>query len=326
MNSASLSSQSLSPSGLTQAAIVIKSLPRWQAANLLSRIRAEDCVKVLDAVSQIDQVTSNQLAESLNKLRQDSARWRHPESKTSSGDGQDPTAVNRRKNPGSISDRASSPFASKPFDYLIHTVPKVRQQLLENEHPKNISLILASLPADVASACLADLDPSTRVSVIRRMCEQDEIDPAELNELNYLLKLRHQKLFRRTTRKSAGIKVAIELLSFVDAETQQSVLSLLEQTEPELAQELEFSFFSLDDLVELSDEELKKVLQQVDTSCWAPALKRASFTLQQKVLANLAPGPRKLLSQQIADLTELDPAVEQQAQRKIIKEALALAR
>lgn len=321
MDIANSSSQTLSPSGLTQAAIVVKSLPRWQAANLLSRIRAEDCVKVLDAVSQIDQVTSKQLTESLNKLRQDSARWRQPESKSEFDGKQSGPLNDRRKAPGKIADRAS-----KPFEYLISTVPQVRQQLLENEHPRNISLILASLPADVASACLAELDPSTRVSVVRRMCEQDEIDAAELNELNYLLKLRHQKLVRRTTRKSAGIKVAVELLSYTDSETQQSILSLLEQTEPELAQELEFSFFTLDDLIDLSTEDLKKVLQQVDTSYWAPALKRAAFPIQQKVLDNLAPGPRKLLSQQIAELTQLDPVVEQQAQRKIIKEALALAR
>jgi flagellar motor switch protein FliG len=326
MNSAKSTSQSLSPSGLTQAAIVIGSLPRWQAANLLSRIRAEDCVKVLDAVSKIDQVTSDQLTESLNKLKQDSSRWRQSESKAGADSSQKQAVEDRRKTPGTIGDRAANVFAAKPFDFLINTVPKVRQQLLENEHPKNVSLILASLPADVASICLAELDPSTRVSVIRRMCEQDEIDPTELNELNYLLKLRHQKLFRRTTRKSSGIRVAVELLSFVDAETQQSILSMLEQTEPELAQELEFSFFTLDDLIDLSDDDIKKILQQVDTSHWAPALKRASFTLQQKILDNLAPGPKKFLSQQIAELNQLDPVVEQQAQRKIIKEALALAR
>lgn len=319
MNSNSTISSALTPSSLKQAAIVMKSLPRWQAASLLSRLRADDCVKLLEAVSQMDQVTSEQLQESLHRLKQDSERWRSSDA-NSSGDINEPLApLERRQKQGTIFDRAS-----KPFDFLIDTIPKVRQQLLENEHPKNIALVLASLPPDLASACLADLDPSTRVSTIRRMCDMEEIDSAELNELNYILKLRHQKLFRRNSRKSSGIKVAVELLSFSDLQTQQSILQLLEQTEPELARDLQLNSFAFDDLLELSEADVKTLLGKVDTSCWAPALKRAAFPLQQKVLANLAPAPRKLLSQQIAELVDLDPVVERQAQRKIIKEALAL--
>jgi flagellar motor switch protein FliG len=321
MNPASITSSSLNPSSLTQAAIVIKNLPRWQAASLLARLRAEDCIKLLKAMSQIDQVTSEQLRESLNRLKQDSARWRQTANDPARGTDEAPVLIERRKKQGTISDRAS-----QPFDYLIHTLPKIRQQLLENEHPRNIAMVLASLPPDLASSCLADLDPSTRVSTIRRMCEIEEIDPVELHELNYILKLRHQKLFRRSSRKSSGIKVAIELLSFIDSATQHSILQLLEQTEPELARELELNSFTIDDLIELSDSEMKRLLSKVDTACWAPALKRAAYPLQQKVLANLAAGPRKMLSQQISELIDLDPAVEQQAQRKIIKEALALSR
>jgi flagellar motor switch protein FliG len=319
MNPASAIQSALSPSSLAQAAIVMKSLPRWQAASLLSRLRADDCVKLIEAVSQIDQVTSEQLQESLNRLKQDSVRWRNSDDRSSPELDEPLAPVERRQKQGTIFDRAS-----KPFDFLIDTIPTIRQQLLENEHPKNIALVLASLPPDLASTCLVGLDPSTRVSTIRRMCEIEEIDSAEVNELNYILKLRHQKLFRRNSRKSSGIKVAVELLSYTDSATQQSILQLLEQSEPELARDLELNSFSLDDLLELSDADMKALLNNVDTSCWAPALKRAAFPLQQKVLANLAPGPRKLLSQQIADLIDVDPVVEQQAQRKIIKEALAL--
>jgi flagellar motor switch protein FliG len=321
MNSGNSPLTSLPLSSLTQAAVVIKSLPRWQAASLLSRIRAEECVKLLEAVSQIDQVTSTQLAESLQKLRQDSFKLRSAEPGAALDGPSMTPAVERRKQAGSFADRAY-----QPFDYLINTDPRIRAQLLENEHPRNIGLILSSLPAEVASTCLAELDPVTRVSVIRRMCEQEEIDSSELNELNYILKLRHQKLFRRSKQKSAGIKVAVELLSYTDATTQQSILSLLEQTEPELAQQLEFNSFTLDDLVEMSDQEIKSLLAKVDTSCWAPALKRAGFPLQQKVLNNMAVGPRKLLSQQMAELQDIDPVLEKQAHRKIIKEALNLGR
>jgi flagellar motor switch protein FliG len=321
MISDSASPSTMSKASLNQAAIVIKSLPRWQAASLLSRLRAEDCMKLLEAVSEIDQVTSAQLQASLKRLKEEAANWRPTDSKVPAPTEPEASSVERRRTSGTVFDRAG-----KPFDYLIHTNPSIRQQVLENEHPKNIALVLASLPPDLASSCLEQLDPSTRVSVIRRLCELDEIDTVALNELNYILKLRHQKLFRRNSRKSSGIKVAVELLSFADEATQQSILALLEQSEPELAQELEYRSFSLDDLVELNDQELKTLLSKVDTSCWAPALKRSSYLLQQKVLANLAPGPRKLLSQQIAELSDLDPIVEQQSQRKIIKQALALPR
>ena len=68
-------------SSLNQAAIILKSLPKRQAASILSRLEAADIQTVLDAIKNLDQVTADQITESLERLHRESRRW-----KTESGE------------------------------------------------------------------------------------------------------------------------------------------------------------------------------------------------------------------------------------------------
>ncbi len=226
---------------LAQAAVIIKSLPQWQAVNLLSRLDPSDCFKVLAVVEQMDKITSDQLNASLAKLKHDTERWRYS-SEMDPIQGRSRRAVSSSSPAGDRRTEAPTLGQSgQPFSYLIQTQPEVRTQLLENEHPRNIALVLSTLPVAIASQCLESLDPPVRVSVIRRICEMDDIDQNELSELNYVLRLRHQKLSHRATRKSSGVNVAVDVLTHSNQETQKLVLDLLEQSEPELACQLERS-------------------------------------------------------------------------------------
>ena len=63
-------------SSLNQAAIILKSLPKRQAASILSRLEAADIQTVLDAIKNLDQVTADQIMESLERLHQESRRWK----------------------------------------------------------------------------------------------------------------------------------------------------------------------------------------------------------------------------------------------------------
>ena len=68
------------------------------------------------------------------------------------------------------------------------------------------------------------------------------------------------------------------------------------------------------------------MLRNVDTSCWAPALKKAPLAIQKKFLDNMGQRPSELLSQEMANIGDVDDSVAHLAQKQIINVALKLHR
>jgi flagellar motor switch protein FliG len=76
----------------------------------------------------------------------------------------------------------------------------------------------------------------------------------------------------------------------------------------------------------LADGDLKTLLQHVDTSCWAPALKSAPLPVQQAVFHNMNPKPAELLGREMSQLGDLDPSIEHDARSQIINGLVKLQR
>ena len=312
-------------SSLNQAAIILKSLPKRQAASILSRLEAADIQTVLAAVKNLDPVTAAQIIESLERLHQESRRWKQEPAEQIAVD-ELLDAVKLGANfvgevpPPGIND------PDHPFGFLMNAIPAVRGHLLEDEHPQNIAIVLSSFPPDLASTTMKSLDPVVHVSVLRRLCELEELDQEAVAQLSYALKLRYRKLMNKQQYNNSGMQSAAALLSCSDPQSQEALFAIINQSDPDLAENLQRRMIKLDDLAALDNSEIKSVLRNVDTSCWAPALKKAPLVIQKKFLDNMGQRPSELLSQEMANIGDVDESVAQLARKQIINVALKLHR
>lgn len=309
-----------------QAAVVINSLPKQLAAKVLSRLEPCDIKTVLDAITRLDDVSAAEISKAMARLAADTVRWR------SNDDPNHESALDEAQKhldaalatPRSQVERALE--SSSPFAFLLETIPMIRTHLLSDEHPKSIAIVLSTLPPDVASETMKGMDPSLRFSVLKRMCEIEEIDEGEVAELSFALKLRFRKLLNSRQAKSAGLGKAADLLSCSDPEIRESLLAYVGQSDPDLAHKLQRSVFGIERLESLSSGEIRTILRHVDTSCWAPALKNAQSSLVTKILGNMAPGPAELLNHEIAEIGHIGENIEDIARQNIIQVVLGLAR
>ncbi|MEZ6095766.1 MAG: hypothetical protein R3C03_16305 [Pirellulaceae bacterium] len=77
-------------------------------------------------------------------------------------------------------------FRTSPFAFLINVAPDVTNELLRDEHPKNIAIVLANLPPQVANEQVKLLEPVLRVSVVKRICQlESEDSAAETSQLAF---------------------------------------------------------------------------------------------------------------------------------------------
>jgi len=142
----------------------------------------------------------------------------------------------------------------------------------------------------------------------------------------YAIRMRLNKLLSSSVGRSAGLQSAANLLSCSDAATREALLTHVGQSDPDLAQTLKHSVFGIERLKTFSDLDVKTVLKNVDTSCWAPAIKNADPELIDKILSNMAESPRELLSLEIAEIGHVESAQQDEARRNIVKTVLKLAR
>ena len=311
---------------LMQAAIVLNSLPAQQAAQLLSRLDSVDLKRVLTAAKQLDHISAEQITDCLNQLKSDTQRF------DSAALGPDTEDIEYAKlqiekalavEPPNL---ALSKKSRKPFDFLAQAIPTIRNLVLSDEHPRNIAIVLSMFEPGLASQTMKQLDPNLRISVLKRMCELDEIRDDDIIELVYALRMRYNKLVNSRQGRSAGVESAANLLSCSDAATREALLAYVSQSDPDLANTLQRSVFGIERLCQFTDSDLKTVLKNVDTSCWAPALKNASAEVIDKILNNMALAPRELLSHEIAQIGDVGSAQQDAARRNIVNAVLELSR
>ena len=292
---------------LQLAAVVLKSLPAEQAVKMAGHLDTPELSTLLEAARTVPEVSISDLEKTFDALDEATRELQ---------------TVNAEPTVASYFGQVEVPL----FDFLEDTKLTYCQQLLEDEHPRNIAIVLAHLSPDKASDILQSLDPALRLSVVKRLCESNIEADEEAADLRFTLKLRLQRLVSLNSTQNNGLDIAAKLLSCISPDAQESLLTHINQDDPDLARNLEASVFQFDDLQQLSDEEIVVLLKNVDTSLWAPALRIADFATQSKVLKNFGERPAKFVNREIAEIDQVDHEVSLKAQKRIINSLLKLRR
>jgi flagellar motor switch protein FliG len=96
------------------------------------------------------------------------------------------------------------------------------------------------------------------------------------------------------------------------------VLSLLEEMDPELTDEIKTSMFTFEDILSLSDTDMAKVVREVDTKDLALALRGASEELRAKFYKGMSTRAAAQLREDIEIMGPQRVTLVEEAQAKIV--------
>lgn len=310
-------------SSLTRAAVVVNSLPTDYASRVLSRLEPDDIKSVLAAISKLKHSNPLEVRDSIERFASETGMEINRRMHLSGDESTDADSLDS----GELSYRAVNTTCESelPFSFLKTVDHETQLHLLQDEHPKNIALVLSCVDPETASDLISSLDPILRVTVLKRICELEELDPEEIAFLGFELKSRLEKLNGLERESTLGIDVASRVLSGVDETVQYSLLAEIDQADPDMARFLKKTVLVFEDLERLAVDDLKLVLQQLDTSVWAPALKNANASLQIRVFEALAKKPAELLASEMDQLATVDQNSQQSARKTVVKAMLDLS-
>jgi flagellar motor switch protein FliG len=190
--------------------------------------------------------------------------------------------------------------------------------VLKHEQPQTIALIVSYLAPPKASQLLMLLPEATRDEVIERLAT---LSPTPVSVVEKVVEVISQRLGVKpaaTLHQTGGVKSAADLLNALKKDVSKSLLTALEERNPELGQAIRQKMFTFDDLVMLDVPSLQKILREVDMRDLAMALKNAGDQLKAKLLGCLSKRAAETVHEEISFMTSVKAKEVEAARTRII--------
>lgn len=224
-----------------------------------------------------------------------------------------------------ILERISAHQSLSSFEMLKNADPSQVAQLLSDEHPQTIALVLSYLESKIAADILTSLPKELQVEVTLRLAVMDRVSPQVVQVVERDLKNKLSGVISEADfRATGGVTFLVKMLNQVDRGVQKTILESLEMSNPKLVEEIRANMFTFDDLSKLDDRTMQRVLRDVSKSDLAMGLKAAPDRLKDLVFRNMSERARESLREEIEILGPQLAKNVYAAQRKIVDAVRAL--
>ena len=168
---------------------------------------------------------------------------------------------------------------------IVDMDPRQVYNLIRHEQPQTIALVLSYTGADKAAEALSFFASEQRDKILERIATLAPTPVEVVEKVVAVLVAKRGVSQTRALSQTGGIKTAADLLNAMDKNQGKSLLSALEERNPELCQSIRQKMFTFEDLADLELTVLQRILREVDLRELALALKSASEKLKAKLLS-----------------------------------------
>jgi flagellar motor switch protein FliG len=175
-------------------------------------------------------------------------------------------------------------------------------ELIKDEHPQTIAIILIHLKTPVASDIVANLPDDIKTDVALRVATLEKVNVDMIEEVNdvfiEILKTKKSSM----ANISGGVDRLAEILNQTDEISSELILNEIEDADAEMAAQIKQKMFVFEDLVLVDDRGFQKLLRKIETVELAIALKAASEDVKEKVFKNMSERAGAMLREEMEDL------------------------
>lgn len=305
-------------SGVQRAAIVLLSLGEQQAAEVLKHMGAKEVQKLGVAMTSVGGVSRDDVLrvfdDFVDVLAQPSAL----------GSGADEyvravlTQALGEERASSLIDRILLGRNTSGLDTLKWMEPRAIADLVRLEHPQIIAIVMSHLDADQAAEVLKCLPDRVRADVLVRIATLDGIPPHALNELNDVMARQFAGSQNLKSSSVGGIKVAANILNFMDSGQDEIILGAIGQVDGDLGGRIRDLMFVFDNLSDLDDRSMQAVLRDVPSDRLALALRGAEAKVREKITGNMSQRAAEILIEDMEARGPVRLAEVEAAQKEIL--------
>lgn len=196
--------------------------------------------------------------------------------------------------------------------------PKVISSFLINEHPQTAAIILAHLEPPVASLTIRELPEEIRMEIMHRLATLERVAPSVIRELDEALQTEFRSSGAVSGNKLGGVEIAAEVMGSLDRTTETSILTAMDEVDPDLANEIRNLRFTFEDILKIDDNGIQLIMKEINQEDLLIGLKTATDELKEKLFTNMSERAALMLKEDLESLGPTKISEVEKAQQKVI--------
>jgi flagellar motor switch protein FliG len=211
------------------------------------------------------------------------------------------------------------------LDRLRSADPRQLGAMLRGEHPQTVALILAHLDPLATAAILKEVGNGVGgAEVLFRMAKMEKVAPEMLQMIENALGTEAYVSFSEGMSSSGGPEAVAAVLNLLSGSMEKELLEGLNERDPELCERIKALMFVFEDIVNLDDRAIQRLLREVESKQLALALKVASDELRNRILGAMTQRAVTALREEMEFLGPVRVRDVETAQAAIVRAVRAL--
>jgi flagellar motor switch protein FliG len=197
--------------------------------------------------------------------------------------------------------------------------------LISNEHPQIIAIILSVLDSEQAAEVIMSMPEHLRSDLLTRIAMMKGVQPSALRELDQMIEHRLPENDIKNSTPIGGIDSAAGILNRIDSRIGDILLGEIADQNAELARNIQEKMLVFDDLIYLDAKGMQTVLREISTSQLLLALTDAGEGLKEKIFKSMSRRAAEMLREDLVMAPAADPSEVEFARTVIVKTVKKLA-
>ncbi|MDX1515704.1 MAG: flagellar motor switch protein FliG [Woeseiaceae bacterium] len=198
-------------------------------------------------------------------------------------------------------------------------------EIVKDEHPQIIAIVLAYLDSAQAADVIERLPEEIRSDILMRVASLSDIQQSALAEIESLIASKSPDSGGTSTRKVGGDKVAADIVNALKPDRGEALLDEIKEKNAELSERIQEMMFTFDTLLNVDDRGIQSLLREVSNDLLTVALKGCDPSISDKITGNMSKRAATLLKEDMEAKGPMKLSEVEQAQKEILDVARRLA-
>lgn len=311
-----------SMSGEEKAAILLLSLNEEDAAGIIRHLEPKQVQHVSSAMARARDLSQAKVSAVHREFLQDIQKY------TNIGMGSEEFMRNAlvaalgEDKANNLVDQILLGAGSKGLDSLKWMDPRQVASIIVNEHPQIQTIVLSYLEPDQSAEILSQFAERDRLDLMMRIANLEEVQPSALAELNEIMEKQFAGQAGAQAAKIGGLKAAAEIMNYLDNNVEGVLMDQIRDQDEDMATQIQDLMFVFENLIEVDDQGIQKLLRDVPQDVLQRALKGADDGLKEKIFNNMSKRAANMMREDLEAMAPVKVSDVEASQ----KEILAIAR
>ena len=218
----------------------------------------------------------------------------------------------------SVLSRITPASSERPIEILDWMDARAISELIIDEHPQIVALIISYLDYGLAADVLGLLPLQLQPEVVRRIATLETVQPDAVRELERVMQQKFQANTTLRASQIGGVKAAAKIMNFTKTAMEQRIMKDIKKENKDLMQSIQDNMFVFDSLVISDERSLQTLLRAIDAELLVLALKGADEVLREKLFSCMSTRAAANIKDEMEALGPVRLTEVQEAQKQII--------